>query len=337
MSRALTPLVPLYGAAIGTKNLAYAKGLRRQHRLQAPVVSIGNLSLGGSGKTPLTIHLAQLLREREIPVDVLSRGYGRRSKTVERVTPKGSAEQFGDEPLLIAQSAGVPVFVGASRYRAGLLAESAAAGPALHLLDDGFQHRDLTRDVDIVVLHRSDFADRLLPAGRLREPFSALSRAHVVVLRQEDQDLEPELRTRGFAGPVWWIERKLIVPPVGQAVAFCAIARADEFFSGLRSAGISVAAVRAWRDHHTYTQANIAELMELRRQHGAEAFLTTEKDLVRLQPGLRRLLETAVPVHAVPLVVRLHDEALAIDQLVALLPAGWPRTMNKTAAAPVRK
>jgi tetraacyldisaccharide 4'-kinase len=333
----LSPLIPLYSAAIGTKNLAYAKGFRRQQRLQWPVVSIGNLSVGGSGKTPLTIRLAQLLQDRGVAVDVLSRGYGRRSKTVERVTPAGSAEQFGDEPLLIAQSAGVPVFVGASRYRAGLLAESAAAEPALHLLDDGFQHRELARDVDIVVLHRRDFADRLLPAGRLRERFSSLSRAHVVVLRREDQDLESELRRRGFAETIWWMERRLAVPPMARAVAFCAIARTDEFFSGVRSSGITVTAMRAWRDHHSYTQSDIAELIELRRQHEAEAFLTTEKDLVRLQPELRRMLESAAPLHPAALVVQLHNEPAAIDQLFTLLPAGWQRSMTKVQPTPMRK
>jgi tetraacyldisaccharide 4'-kinase len=337
LSRALTPLVSLYGAAVGTKNLVYAKGLRRQHRLQAPVVSVGNLSVGGSGKTPLTIRLAQLLRERDVEVDVLSRGYGRRSKAVERVIPGGSAEQFGDEPLLIAQSADVPVFVGASRYRAGLLAESAVIKPALHLLDDGFQHRDLARDVDIVVLHRNDFADRLLPAGRLREPFSSLSRAHIVVLRQEDQDLESELRRRRFTGPVWYMKRKLEAPPLAPVVAFCAIARADEFFSGLRSCGIAVAAMRVWRDHHGYSRANVAELIELRRQHEAEAFLTTEKDLVRLHPELRRMIESAAPLHAARLVVHLQDETAAIDQLFAFLPSGSQAGMNEVQRPSVRK
>ena len=137
----LAPLVPLYAAAVRAKNLAYERGWARPKRLRWPVVSIGNLSMGGSGKTPLTIRLAQLLRERGFAVDVLSRGYGRQSKVVERVTTGGSAEEFGDEPLLIAEAAGVPVFVGANRYRAGMLAEASAAGPVLHLLDDGFQHR----------------------------------------------------------------------------------------------------------------------------------------------------------------------------------------------------
>jgi tetraacyldisaccharide 4'-kinase len=332
VSRVLAPLTALYAAGIGAKNFAYAQGWARQKRLRGPVISIGNLSAGGSGKTPLTIRLAQLLVERGVAVDVLSRGYGRRSKAVERVAVGGSAEEFGDEPLLIAQAAGVPVFVGASRYRAGLLAE--ATGPAVHLLDDGLQHRDLARDVDIVVLHRSDFAERLLPVGRLREGFSALARAHIVVMRFEDRELEEELRRRGFAGPVWWMERGLEVPQVASSVAFCAIARGEEFFSGLRSSGANVVAMRAWRDHHQFRQADVSELIELRRQHEAEAFVTTEKDQVRLEPKLRRRLESTAPLRAAKLSVRLRDEPGAVDQLLAFLPAHGQERISKLQQTP---
>jgi tetraacyldisaccharide 4'-kinase len=334
VSRVLSPLTPLYAAAVGAKNFAYQQGWARQKRLRGPVISIGNLSVGGSGKTPLAIRLAQLLVERGIAVDVLSRGYGRRSKAVERVAVGGSAEEFGDEPLLIAQAAGVPVYVGASRYSAGLLAESTAVGPTVHLLDDGLQHRELARDVDIVLLHRGDFAERLLPAGRLREGFSALSRAQIVAMRQEDQDLEDELRRRGFAGPVWWMERRLDVPRVKRVVAFCAIARGEDFISGLRSSGANVVAMRAWRDHHRFTQADIAELIELRRQHEAEAFVTTEKDWVRLGPDMRRRLENAGPLRAATLSVRLRDEPAAIDQLLSFLPANGRERTRKLQQAP---
>ncbi|MFP5229058.1 MAG: tetraacyldisaccharide 4'-kinase [Acidobacteriota bacterium] len=334
MSRALLPLVPLYAAASATKNAAWGRRWRTQKRLQGPVVSVGNLSLGGSGKTPLTIRLAQLLHERGVAVDVLSRGYGRRSTRVQRVIQGGSAEEFGDEPLLIAHTAQVPVYVGASRYAAGLVAE--AGEPAVHLLDDGFQHRQLARDVDIVVLHAEDFREKLLPAGRLREGFSSLSRAHIVAMRLEDRELEPELRRRGFAGPIWWMDRRLELPAI-RVTAFCAIARSDEFFSGVRSGGASLAATRAWRDHHAYTEHDIAELIELGRQHEAEAFLTTEKDLVRISSDLRHRLEAAAPLQAARLVVRLQDEAAALDQLFGFLPAEWAERARKTAAGPVRK
>ncbi len=334
MNGVLSPLVPLYAIASAAKNHAYSKGWLRQRRLNGPVVSIGNLSVGGSGKTPLTIRLAQLLRESGVAVDVLSRGYGRRSHAVERVIPGGAAEEFGDEPLLIAQASGVPVFVGASRYEAGVMAEALAGEPILHLLDDGFQHRPLARDVDIVTLHGDDFAEKLLPAGRLRESFLSLSRAQIVAMREEDRELEPELRRRGFPGPIWWMERRLELPPVSRVVAFCAIARGDEFFSRVRSGGITVTAMRAWRDHHAYTERDVAELIELRRQHEAEAFLTTEKDMMRLPAELRHTLESAAPLHTARLVLRLQDEAAAIDQLAGLLPAEWRARLAKVRQAP---
>lgn len=320
MTGALAALTPLYAAAVTAKNIAFDRGWRTPGHLDWPVVSIGNLSVGGSGKTPLTIRLTELLRERGIAVDVLSRGYGRRSSAVERVDPNGSAERYGDEPLLIAQATDAPVYVGASRYAAGVLAEALAVQPGLHLLDDGFQHRQLGRDVDIVVLHRSDLSGRLLPSGRLREGMGSLRRAQIVGLRAEDADLEGMLRERGLHQPIWWIERRMEVPAVRKGVVFCAIARPEEFFSGVRASGVKIVAMRAWRDHHDYSQNDIAELVELSRQHEAEAFLTTEKDRVRLGPDAIRVLESAATVHTVRLKVTLRDEAMAIDQLGALLP-----------------
>ncbi|HKR26686.1 MAG TPA: tetraacyldisaccharide 4'-kinase [Acidobacteriaceae bacterium] len=320
MRRTLLPLVPLYALAVAGKNRAYDRGWFRQQRLRAPVVSIGNLSVGGSGKTPLTIRLAELLSDRGVVVDVLSRGYGRRSHQVQRVEVAGSWQDYGDEPLLVAQQAEVPVYVGASRYAAAMLAESGSPAPQLHLLDDGFQHRQLARDLDIVVLHRSDFTEGMLPAGRLREPFSSLRRADVLVLREEDRDLESQLRLRGFRQPIWWMIRRLDVPTVTSAIAFCGIARPTEFLNGLT--GISIPASRTQRDHYVWTDRDIADLVELQRRHSAASFVTTEKDLVRLSPAQRQRLEGAAPLRAVRLRVQLRDEPATIDHLMELLPAG---------------
>ncbi|MGB6132257.1 MAG: tetraacyldisaccharide 4'-kinase [Acidobacteriaceae bacterium] len=320
MSRVLLPLVPLYAAAVSAKNLAYNRGWARAQQLRWPVISVGNLSVGGSGKTPLVIRLVELLREQEIAVDVLSRGYGRKSTAVARVDPDGSADDFGDEPLLIARATGIPVFVGGSRYAAGELAERSASASRVHLLDDGFQHRQLARAVDIVVLHRSDFSVRLLPAGRLREGFSALRRAQIVAMREEDQDLEPEVRRRGCQLPIWWMSRRLETPNLSSAIAFCAIAHPDEFAAELQRQGIAVAATRFWRDHHRYGEADISALIALQRQHQAEAFLTTEKDLVRLSASQRQTLQAAAPLHTAKLVVRLRDEGAAIAQILGFLP-----------------
>ena len=204
----LAPLSLVYGSVIHARNARFDR--TPALRLRWPVVSIGNLSVGGAGKTPLVICLARLLQREGYRPDVLSRGYGRSRQAAERVDAAGNAERFGDEPLLIARSTAVPVYVGASRYEAGLLAESEPGGQGVHLLDDGFQHRQLARDLDIVVMHRSDLQQRLLPAGRLREPLASLRRAGVVVLRQEDAELESTLRVHTRPECRFWRMRRTL-------------------------------------------------------------------------------------------------------------------------------
>ncbi len=315
MSRPLlAPLVPLYAAAAGAKNLAYDRGWLKPSRLAWPVVSVGNLSVGGAGKTPLVIRLAQLLTQQGVHVDVLSRGYGRKAQDVERVDVEGSAKHYGDEPLLIARNASVPVYVGASRYEAGLRAEGEFTARGVHLLDDGFQHRRLARDADIVVVHRSDFEQGLLPAGRLREPMSALARASVVVLRQEDRELENELRRRGVRAPVWIQQRRLTVEAAGKCVAFCGIARPEEFFSGLREAGVELAATISYRDHHAYSDADVDVLIQ--RAAHADAFVTTEKDAVRLSAQQKAKLASVAPICVARLAVSIQNEEAVVAQLM---------------------
>ena len=280
------------------------------------MISVGNLSVGGAGKTPLTIRLAELLQAEGIEVDVLSRGYGRSGRATEQVDPAGSALRFGDEPLLIARRTGAPVFVGASRYEAGLLAQASLMHRALataplpvHLLDDGFQHRQLARDVDIVLLHRTDFNERLLPAGRLREPLSALARATFVVLREEDSELEPELRKLGVQAPVWWVQRSLSVP------------RPDEFFSSLEAEDINVELTVTFADHHRYSRGDIDRLVRIATEVRADAFVTTEKDAVKLDATLVELLEAVAPIRIATFEVSLRDEPAVIQQLRARLPS----------------
>jgi tetraacyldisaccharide 4'-kinase len=329
----LSPLSAIYRAGVAAKNLAY-ENRWFSAKLAWPVVSIGNLSVGGSGKTPLTIRLAELLTAERVAVDVLSRGYGRTSTATERVDPTGDAERFGDEPLLIARRTGVPVFVGASRYQAGLLAEDGRAvpnGPSgppeahIHLLDDGFQHRQLARDVDIVVVHRSDFEQRLIPAGRLREPLSALHRADFLALRQEDSDLEPRLHQLEIAAPILWMRRSLTIPAdltrnAGKVIAFCGIARPDEFFSALIAGNINVELALTFADHHRYSREDINRLKTAASEAHAKAFVTTEKDAARLDPALLQILESIAPVRIARLEVSLRDESSVVQQLRAKLP-----------------
>ncbi len=197
----MNPLSEIYGAVVETRNYLFDRGILHSHKLAGPVVSVGSISVGGSGKTPFVILLGELLKQRRIRFDVLSRGYGRKSRGVLHVAPQGSASDFGDEPLLIAQRLGCPVFVGESRCQAGLVAES-KFGPQLHILDDGFQHRWLARDFDIVLLTADDVHDGLLPGGRLREPMSSLKRADAIVLMNE---MESSLAVSGET--VWQVRR----------------------------------------------------------------------------------------------------------------------------------
>jgi tetraacyldisaccharide 4'-kinase len=281
------------------------------------VVSVGNLSVGGAGKTPLVIGLARLLQQEGFAPDVLSRGYGRSRPTVERVDPSGSADQFGDEPLLIARSTTVPVYVGANRYQAGLLAESGIGDKGVHLLDDGFQHRQLARDLDIVVIHRSDLQQRLLPAGRLREPLASLRRAGVIVVRQEDAELESTLRVHTRPECRFWRVRRTLAlqSPLQRAIAFCAVARPSEFFVGLASVGAGLAEQVPFRDHHRYTMADIDRLAELGRRVGCDGFVTTAKDDVKLDAAMRLRLNTVAPLQTATLTVQMEDEKAALDDM----------------------
>ena len=327
MSRLLAPLQLPYALALAAKNRAYDRGWLKTHRLAWPVVSVGNLSVGGAGKTPVVIELAELLQARGFGVDVLSRGYGRVSAArVEQVDTTGDARRFGDEPLLIARATGASVFVGASRYEAGLFAERGVTmhGPdsdkqlRVHLLDDGFQHRQLARSVNLVVMHPSDSESRLLPAGRLREPLSALHRVDALLLREDDQVSEPALQRVGMRKPVFRLCRELALPAInGAAFAFCGIAHPDEFFRQLRARGVELAGTMAYRDHHRFADADVAAIAAAVR--GAGAVLTTEKDLIRLSAEARARIAQAAPLLAVGLRVRFSDEEKLADWLTESL------------------
>ncbi len=275
------------------------------------MVSIGNLSVGGSGKTPFVIRLGELLKARNLKFDVLSRGYGRQTRGVLLVDPGGASNDFGDEPLLIARRLDVPVVLGEDRHQAGLLAEE-KFGPQLHLLDDGFQHRALARDFDIVLVTADDARDRLLPSGRLREPLTALQRADVIVLTSgASPDAFP------LHGKLVWRVRRGILPesvPL-RPVAFCGIARPQNFLLQLRKAGIEPAAEAVYRDHHAYTEIDIRELLALKTKSEAGGFVTTEKDAINLGGYFSELQ----PVAVVRVKMDLADAPNAVDTMLRII------------------
>jgi tetraacyldisaccharide 4'-kinase len=327
----LLPLAPLYGAALAMKRRLFQLGWLKQNRLESPVISVGSVSAGGAGKTPMVLLLARILRHRGYAVRILTRGYKRSSDVTSRVEPFDDAAWQGDEPVLLAQRSGVPVFVGADRYQAGVKAEHDEPSEKLvvHLLDDGFQHRKLARDVDIVLLTQADVQDTLLPAGNLREPLSAIAEAHVVVLREEEAT---SLRSvvAGLSGnrrvpAIWVIRRSLSLGEGGNValptkpLAFCGIARPENFTKMLAAQGYEPMDTMIFPDHHAYDDGDIHRLIERARQVDANGLVTTEKDAVKLTPILHDYLETVGPLVVARLSVELLDEQESLSQLVAMV------------------
>ena len=188
----------------------------------------------------------------------------------------------------------------------------------VHLLDDGFQHRQLARTVDIVIVNSEDLGDALLPAGNLRERVGALKRARVLAVPAEDEAAVEELRRLGFESraerPIWRFRRDMVVPMMPatlakrRVVAFCGIARPDQFFSGLTQKGLDLAATRTFPDHHSFSRGEMEMLRRLAESTGSGALFTTAKDIFRLG-GLGTELDEALPIFAVDLQVTFEDEA----------------------------
>ena len=267
-------------------------------RLARPVVSVGNLSMGGTGKTPCVAALAAwLVAEGERPA-ILSRGYARpvaaRGVTVvsDGTRVRSDARHAGDEPMMLAQAVpGAAVIVCADRYQAGLTAER-ELGATVHLLDDGFQHVRLARDLDVVVTPAGELArEHVLPKGRLREPLSALTRASLlVVVGASDDEAAAEARAVGVPVAVG-ARRRLGAPvtvqggvpgPGATVVALAGIGQPAQFFDGLRAAGWQVADTCVHPDHHWYSAADLAAVARTVETTGAWGVLTTDKDAVRL-------------------------------------------------------
>jgi tetraacyldisaccharide 4'-kinase len=316
----MNSLSELYGAVTTLRNTLYNRGLLSSQRLQKPVVSIGNLSAGGAGKTPFVIALGELLKSRGIQFDVLSRGYGRKTRGVLVVDPNGSAAEFGDEPLLIARRLAVPVIVGESRYHAGLMAEQKFPSQ-LHLLDDGFQHRSLARDFDIVLMTERDFDDRLLPAGRLREPLSSLQRADAIVLPENTSGSEKwneAIANSPYRGKlIWRMNRQISMPvPIIAPIVFCGIARPQQFFAQVHSAGITPAAEIEFRDHHAYATRDIQRLTAMSAKLGAGGFLTTEKDAINLSSLAPELQQKLEPLSIATLKLTIDNPDKLVDTIL---------------------
>jgi len=308
----LRPVSFLYYMGSLSRLTGYRSRVLKQKRLGVPVISVGNLTVGGTGKTPITIDLARSLMRFGLKVGVLSRGYKRQSSQKVLVVSDGrkvlvDATQAGDEPYLIANAVqGAVVVVSADRYEAGLVAINDYGCDVL-ILDDGFQHLKLERNFDVVVYDYNDDPSslQLLPAGRLREPFASLSRANCLVISKIPENPDPQrLREiRNVANrfkpgiPILncrfeadglrrvYTNQKVTVTTrsAGTRVfAFCGIARPEGFFKHLEETGCVIVGKETFADHHWLNAADLSRLERRFRESEAQLLVTTEKDCVRL-------------------------------------------------------
>jgi 3-deoxy-D-manno-octulosonic-acid transferase len=303
---------PWYAAAWALARIWKWGSLRRQNRqvaqqraLDVPVISIGNITMGGTGKTPCVLRLAELLRAAGHRPGILTRGYGRGSPESHLILAPGAlmrAEHTGDEPQIFVRSGLAPVGIGADRYQAGN-ALILGFGPDLMLLDDGMQHRKLARDLDVVLIDalKPFGGGNLFPLGRLREPLEGLARAGAVVItRSAFSDLTPAIVNtlrrynrdapvfRAGVQPAVWVdpangrECPAVEPPFERAGMFCGLGNPLAFRRTLESIGVIPLDVVEFPDHHRYRPQELQRVAEQVAARGAEALVTTEKDVVNL-------------------------------------------------------
>lgn len=311
-------LSALYAGAAAWRRRWYARRPAARRRLSRPVVSVGALAAGGSGKTPVAALVAELLRDAGERPAVLSRGYGRRARARRVVVardPDGvraGVDAAGDEPRMLAERLdGVSVVVARDRYLAGRLAET-RLGATVHVLDDGFQHLRLARDLDLVLLRADDLEQPTFPAGRLRERPATARLAHALVI---EADAETAGAVAGrLRAATWFALRRSLgaprpvagscagagteaagagaagaVPPeearaAGPVLAVAGVAAPERFRAALGQAGFRIAGALAFADHHRFTPADVRRIAARAAARGARLVLTTEKDAVRLAP-----------------------------------------------------
>jgi tetraacyldisaccharide 4'-kinase len=327
-----------FSAGFASKPDFRAENDSRSRFLQRPVISVGNISMGGRGKTPVAGLIARLLVEAGERPAILSRGYKRRRPEDGVVIVSdgrhvlADVDRAGDEPLMLArETPGAIVLVCEMRAIAGALAED-ALGATVHVLDDGFQHRAVARDIDLVVIRTSDLNGRRMPFGRLRESPSALERADGLIIEsdgsEESNESEESSKSWRPDQAVFRLRRSLGSPVALEAgaramriergdkvVAACGIAEPDRFTRSLSADGWTVAATLPFPDHHAFSRHDLQEIADAVKRHGASGVLTTAKDAMRLLP-LRPL---PVPMAFVPLHVAIEPAARFRDWLFGRL------------------
>jgi tetraacyldisaccharide 4'-kinase len=315
----INPVGAVYGQIARFRRHWYEKNPARQRQVGCPVISVGNLVMGGSGKTPVVAAIVTLLRERGYSPAILSRGYKRRSAAALVVVSDGQSvvagvDASGDEPQMLARRLpGVPVIVSADRYRAGVMARDRLGANVL-VLDDGFQHLRLARTVNLLLLSRTDAQQQVFPGGPLREPIDAAASADALLVADDDDPAtlgravgvnhtfsvfttyQPLRSVAGFAVTAGHPTR---------VITLAGIARPARFAASVRARGFTVLQELSYPDHHWYTPTDVKRVEEAARAAGAEAILTTEKDAVRLEP----LVSGAMPMMFLPIDAQIEPGA----------------------------
>jgi tetraacyldisaccharide 4'-kinase len=297
-----------FEALVRLRNGAYSSNRLPRRKLDSPVISIGNITMGGTGKTPLAIHIAQMLLKMECTPAILSRGYGRLSSRMQVIPPglemKNSASMLGDEPALIRRRVpGAWMGISKNRFAAGRLIERQKNGVAF-ILDDGFQHRKLCRDLDIVTIDRSQplESNRIFPRGTLREPISALRRCHIIAINSVQNgggSFESVMKKLGIQAKFLKCEQQIseIIPfadwqkscgdaitglNVKKAYAVAALGNPSRFLNDLERNGIEIRGKSLYPDHRELSRNDWIFCCERAREKAAEAIIITEKDAIKV-------------------------------------------------------
>jgi tetraacyldisaccharide 4'-kinase len=305
---ALTPLSGLYGLVVDRRSTWYERGLFRQHRVSVPVISVGNITAGGTGKTPLVDWIARTLAAEGHRPCVVTRGYRRQTRgrvvASNGIEISATLDEAGDEAFMLAESLkGKSAVVCDGDRVAGANWAIENLKSDVIILDDGFQHRRIARDLDIVTIDATNpwGNGHLLPAGTLREPLAALSRADCFVITRADDAVQTaalrnELRQLNANAPIFTSvtslsDTRILTPNLNAPVdlkddpfaAFCAIGNPESFFALLKREGFELKYQRAFRDHHHFDQSDLDRIKDAARKAGAELLLTTAKDAVKLR------------------------------------------------------
>lgn len=330
----LPPLSALYGAVTRSRLSLYQRGTFHTTKLDRPVISVGNMTVGGTGKTPLVEWISKTIAAEGKNVCILTRGYGRENPQRQVVVSDGhtiiaTPAEAGDEPYLLATKllGSAAVISNIDRISAGRYAIE-NLGADCFVLDDGFQHLRLARDLNIVTIDATNpwgggptGDGQLLPVGRLREPLAGLARADCVVLTRCDQADKTENLThqiceliRGrtlFQSTMKAAYAQVVNGPVA---AFCAVGNPGSFFAQVRNSGYELVFEKAFRDHHNYSQKDVNSLVQAARRAGAQSLLTTAKDAVKL-----RALSFSLPWCVLEIEIALENEDAFRQMIVAVL------------------